>query len=273
MRKKILSLWFIIAVSTQQAFAMSVQQVADNAILRTQRESNYGRYTISTANGNTSTVWFLKYESDQYEWDFKLAVNNGYNLTQTGATGFIQHMDSMNDIWVATYNSGSLWVKERAKNILWSNIYKNFRMIWLDPSSDVPMTNTGASYPNTATGVVVWWNRTYTSIGSYNTLNDKTYTLWSSNDGYYRFKKWIAPYFRSETQLINYIEVQNRLIYTAPNGRRYGIFKMNNRYYFNRDEGSVSTLSRATTNDVKAYINQHNQSEPFCPMAKERKCY
>jgi hypothetical protein len=73
--------------------------------------------------------------------------------------------------------------------------------------------------------------------------------------------------------VIDYIEYQNRVIYTTPNGRKYGIYNIQWNYYFNRDEGSTSDLYFWNIEDVKAYLNQHNQASPWCTQAKERKCY
>jgi hypothetical protein len=63
------------------------------------------------------------------------------------------------------------------------------------------------------------------------------------------------------------------VIHTAPNGRKYGIFKVNSRYYFNRDEGSISVLSWVSLKDAMVYINQHNAQTAMCQIAKEWKCY
>ena len=266
MRKKILSLSVILIVSAQSTFALTLQQITDNAILRTQREANYGRYTIPTLNGNTSTIRFLIYETQWYEWDFKLLINNAYNVTQTGNTWFIQYLNAVNNTWLSTYYSWNAPVKERAKSIFWSNIYRNFLIVWNDPNSEVPP--------------VYSWNtiinppyRIYTSLGSYQTLNGKVYTLWQTQDLLYRFRQWSIYSFPSIPLLKNYIEKKNRIVYTAPNGRRYGIFIANGRYYFNRDNWSVSFLSRVSVNDTKAYINQHNQPKWWCPINSELRCY
>lgn len=260
----------IITLNIQWAFALTLQQITDNAILKTRREANYGRFTIDLPTWYTSTIQFLNYELEWYEWDFKLAVNNAYNITQTGSTWFMQQLSSINNTWLNTYYSGSLSSKERAKAKFWSNIYNNFVTVRNDPNSSAPTTNTNTYYPSNN------WNnsnRTYSSLWNYTTTNGKTYTLWQSNDWLYWYRQWSGKYFTTENALKTYVEVQNRMIYTAPNGRKYGIFKVNNRYYFNRDEWSISILSWVSFNDTVAYINQHNQPTAACQIAKERKCY
>ena len=99
-------------------------------------------------------------------------------------------------------------------------------------------------------------------MDTFTTTNGKTYIIWRSNDGLYWYRQNSGKAFTTETAVKTYVEVQNRVIYTAPNGRKYGIFKIGSRYYFNRDNGSISTLSWVSINDEKAYINQHNQPRP-----------
>lgn len=259
MRKKTLSVLVVFALSIQWVFALTVQQIADNAILRTRRENNYGRYTIDLPSWYTSTIQFLNYELEWYEWDFKLAVNSAYlQTTNTWNTGFIQYLDNLNANWQNSYYSWSLSSKERAKSKLLSNIYRNFLIVRNDPNSSAPDINTNYNYPNNNTTTSNGTTRTYNSLWNYTATNGKTYTIWQSNDWYYRYRQWSGKYFTSETAVKTYVEVQNRLIYTAPNGRRYWIFKISNRYYFNRDNWSISVLSWVSINDTKAYINQHN---------------
>ena len=126
---------------------MTLQQIADNAILWTKREANYGKFTIDLYNGYTSSIQFLNYELEAYEGDFKLTVNSIHNNTLTGSTGFIQAMDAQNITWLNTYYSGTASSKERAKSLLWSNIYRNFLKIWNDPNSQAPYANSGYTTP------------------------------------------------------------------------------------------------------------------------------
>lgn len=271
MWKKILSLVVASTLFIQSAFALTLQQVTDNAILLTKREPNYGRFTIDLPNGYTSSIQFLNYELEWYEWQFKLTVNTAYNNTLTWSTWFIQYMDTVNTDRLNTYNSWSVHPTIRAKSLLWTKMYKNFLKVRNDPNMDIPQTNTGYTNRNT------WWGtsstRTFTALGNYIATNGKTYTIWQSSDGLYRYYKWTGKSFTSQTACLTYVEVQNRIIHTAPNGRKYWIFKINTRYYFNRDEWSISELSWVSIEDVKAYINQHNQPLPQCQSAKERRCY
>jgi hypothetical protein len=114
--------------------------------------------------------------------------------------------------------------------------------------------------------------RTFSEITTYNTISGKWYTLRVSNDDLYRFNKAGRYGFNSQNQLINFLEQQNRIIYAAPNGRMYGIFKVDEGYRFNRDEWSISSLSWGALSDVKAYINQHNQPVANCERAQQRRC-
>lgn len=259
----------ILTLNIQWTFALTVQQIADNAILRTRRENNYGRFTIDLPTWYTSTIQFLNYELESYEGDFKLVVNNAYNATQTGNTGFIQYLSNVNNNWLTTYYSWTVSSKERAKALFWSNIYKNFVIVRNDPNSQAPSTNNNTYYPPINNNTT----RTYNSLGNYTATNGKTYTLWQSNDGLYWYRQGSGKYFTTESALKTYVEVQNRMIYTAPNGRKYGIFKINNRYYFNRDEWSISVLSWVSVKDTMVYINQHNAPTAACQTTKEWKCY
>jgi hypothetical protein len=271
MRKKTLFVFVIIALNIQWAFALTLQQITDNAIVKTRKEVNYGKFTIDLFNWYTSAIQFLNYEIEWYEWDFKLLVNNAYSSTQTGNTGFIQYLNTTNTNRLNTYNSGSVSSKERAKAKLWSNIYNNFVVARSDPNSSSPTTN----IPPITTGANTWTitTRTYISVWTITTSNGKSYTIWQSNDWLYRYYQGIWKSFNSENTAKTYVEIQNRIIYTAPNWRKYWIFKINNRYYFNRDEWSITILSWVSKNDAMAYINQHNQSSAECQTAKEWKCY
>jgi hypothetical protein len=142
-----------------------------------------------------------------------------------------------------------------------SYIYKNFITIregWVFTTPAPPVYNS---------------SRTFTKVQDYTTLNGKRYTIWKSNDKLYRYRQNSWSYFKTQSATIMFLEMQNRLIYTAPNQRRYGIFRIQWRFYFNRDEGSVSTLSRVTYEDTVAYINQHNQPVEGCEIVSERRCY
>lgn len=83
-----------------------------------------------------------------------------------------------------------------------------------------------------------------TFIQRYYTANGKAYSLWHS-DIYYMFSRGeseevvLSRRTNSLDELINYLEHQNRLIITAPNGRRYAIRKFNGVYKVNRDNGTI----------------------------------
>lgn len=273
MRKKTLFICIVFTLNIQWAFALTIQQIADNAILKTRREANYGRFTIDLYNWNTSTIQFLNYELEGYEWDFKLVVNNAYNTTQTGNTGFLQYLSNVNVNWLSTYSNGSGSSKERAKAKFWSNIYNNFVIIRNDPNSSAPATNNNTNSNTSTNNNTNNSTRTYSSLWNYTVSNGKTYTIWQSNDWLYWYRQNSWKSFTTENAAKIYIEVQNRLVYTAPNGRKYGIFKVNNRYYFNRDEWSISILSWVSLKDTMVYINQHNIPTAACQIAKEWKCY
>lgn len=270
MQKKILSLLVSIIFFTQSTFALTLLEITNNAILLTKNEPNYGKFTIDLPSWFTSSIQFLPFELEWFEREFLLVVNNTYNTTLTWSSWFIQQMNAINSNWLITYTNNAVAAKDRAKAKLWSNIYTNFLKVRNNSITIIPTTNQWTTNQWTTTSNN---NRTYSSVANYTASNWKSYTIRQSNDWYYRYRQWAWKFFRSMESCINYVEVQNRITYTAPNQRRYGIFRFNNRYYFNRDEWSISLLSWITIDDTIAYINQHNQSTNICSKVKERKCY
>ncbi len=253
----------------------------DEAIKLTKAAGDYGKASISQPNGNTTIIWFQSYEITQLEGDFKRLVDNYRTDAQKGNTGFTLALQTKDLEWQSKIYSGSIDVKERAKSIFNDRLYQSYINLRNNPSRQNSNTTTTTtttittSSTGTQTTSTITTNnntRTFTKHSTYSTASGKTYTIWKSSDNRYRFNQYASNGFQNLTDLKNYLEYQNRIIYQAPNGRMYGIFKQNNRFYFNRDEGSISNLSRATLEDTKAYINQHNLALPECPRAKEWKC-
>lgn len=254
----------------------------DEAIKLTKAAGDYGKASISQPNGNTTIIWFQPYEITQLEGDFKRLVDNYRTDAQKGNTGFTLALQTKDLEWQSKMYSGSIDVKERAKSIFNDRLYQSYINLRNNPSrqnsntsttttTTTTTTNTAGSQ-TTSTATTTYGTRTFTKHSTYSTASGKTYTIWKSSDNRYRFNQYASNGFQNLTDIKNYLEYQNRIIYQAPNWRMYGIFKQNNRFYFNRDEGSISNLSRATLEDTKAYINQHNLALPECPRAKEWKC-
>ncbi len=237
-----------------------VQDKARRAIEQTRYMDGYGIYTLPSKTATSTTVWLLDYEVKQFEADFVLLITNTYKASPNN-NAFLTTLALENTNWENRFLDTTIAWRERAKNKMRSYIYKNFLTIWngwVFTTPAPPVYNPG---------------RTFTEIQDYTTLNGKRYTIRKSNDNLYRFRKNDGRYFKTLSAVTMYIEIQNRTIYTAPNQRRYGIFRIQWRFYFNRDEWSVSTLSRRTYNDTIAYINQHNQPVPWCEIVSERRCY
>lgn len=145
-------------------------------------------------------------------------------------------------------------------------------------NTDIHGCVTSAGYSRDATLQSCVYNTpqptlTYTRVELYTTVIGKEYTIRRTSENKYQFRKDTSYGFKTLSQLKNFLEQQNRILYMAPNGRMYGIFLSDGVYYFNRDEGSISTNSWANLSDVKAYINQHNQPRAGCTHASNRKCY
>jgi asparagine N-glycosylation enzyme membrane subunit Stt3 len=70
---------------SQSAFALTLQQISDEAISRTKRQVGYGTYTLNTNNGST-TVRLQKNESEQFEGEFRSAINSADTYTKAANT-------------------------------------------------------------------------------------------------------------------------------------------------------------------------------------------
>jgi hypothetical protein len=179
---------------------------------------------------------------------------------------------------LAQMSSGALSTKERAKAVFRDKLYTSLRTIRGDPTAPgsvvttvttgttttqsgvtTTTTTTTTTKPTTPSNTVP--TSTYALIQNYTTLNGTEYGIRRTTSGTYTFRKGDrnASGFTTLTQITNFLERQNRIIYTAPNGREYGIFISDDVFYFNRDEGSISTNSWKNQADVEAYIDQHNQ--------------
>jgi hypothetical protein len=101
---------------------------------------------------------------------------------------------------------------------MFSDIYENFLIVWNNPSSTV----TFSSSSNTTNSI----GRTYSLYGTHKTLNGNQYSIRKSSDNLFWIYKDKRPYFKSHSMVIDYIEYQNRVIYTTPNGRKYGIYNI-----------------------------------------------
>ncbi len=91
-------------------------------------------------------------------------------------------------------------------------------------------------------------------------MNGKSYTLRETPYFYY-FSRGnsdeivVQRRARSLTDLVNYIEYQNRLIAIAPNGRYYAIRKHDALFKINRDNGSVLTTNFTSVNEAKQMLD------------------
>ena len=290
MRKKILSFVVVAAISFNSAFAYTHMETVDEAIRLTKAAGNYDTVSLAMPGGNTSTIWFQKYELEQMEGDFRRLVDRTRTQAQLWYTWFLLWLQTEDQIWLNKIYSGSIGAKERAISFFNDRLYQSYITTRNSPSrqNSNNATTTTVTTTTTANGTTVinttstnnpnnttyqTPNRTFTLYRTYTTASNKSYKIWTSSDNRYRFNTSASNGFRTFNDVVNYLEYQNRIIYQAPNSRMYGIFKRNNKFYFNRDEGSISDNSRASVADVKAYINQHNLALPECPQAKEWKCY
>ena len=133
MRKKILFLSFFLfctfVLPTQDVFALTVLEVADSAIAKTKKQTNYWTYSIPTDKG-TTTIWFLPYEKEDYESEFKLTVKRIYDSTVVWNVSFSTKLDEKNQERISIYQNLTGGAKERAKNALLISIYENFTLFW-----------------------------------------------------------------------------------------------------------------------------------------------
>ncbi len=286
MRKKILSFIVIATIGFNSAFAYTQMETVDEAIKLTKAAGDYGKISLALPSGNTNTVWLLEYETTQLEGTFKRFINDSRDMSQRGYTWFTLALQTQDQVWINNIYSGSAGTKIRAQSVFLDRLYQSFVTLRNNPSrpQDVSYNNNNNTTiiipPTTNNWTYVTPNNwtyinpnTYTVYTTYQTASNKSYNIWRSQDGRYRFNTRASNGFRTTADLQNYLEYQNRIIYQAPNGRMYGIWKRNNRFYFNRDEGSISNNSRYSVSDVKSYLNQHNQPIAWCLQASAWRCY
>jgi hypothetical protein len=274
MRKKILlisAMAWLFTVNTAFANTNLAHETAVTAIQLTKDAGDYGRFSIPVSISQTTTVRMLPYQLEELESQFIIQVDDFWAKAQTSNTGFIQYLQLEDQKRVAIAQSGAAWADVRAKYMLWDRFYISFMQVWNNINADnyiPPKVIINPPLNNPILPAI----RTFYEIKTYNTISGKSYTLRRSSDNLYWFNQSSRYGFNSQNQLINFLEQQNRIIYAAPNWRMYGIFKVDGGYRFNRDEWSISTLSWWSLNDVKTYINQHNQPIKSCQRAQERKC-
>ncbi len=265
---------FSIAQATWQPF----QQLADYAIqLTKQATSSYGTYTIpnaSTISGTTITLNASNILAT--EQDFKNQVNIARTnwFATWSYTGFLNTLAQRNTITKATINNSWLDSTKRATAMLSDNFYNNYILLRNNPKFNtgkmwvwIPVVSWSTA-TNWTTGLV-FSGLVYSPISWYQTLWGKKYFTWSTQDGRFWFstlnnkndirKSW----FKDLQSLYNHLEFQNRIMYLAPNSRKYAIFKQNIAFSFvirfRRDNWTISENRWETIEDAKAYINQHNQ--------------
>lgn len=281
MLKKTLSFLVVIGITFTMSInsvfaALSYKEVADKAILLAKSTGTYNQYTVVMSWNNNSTIWFQSYEIDQLEWAFKIEIENLWTQAQTGNTWFITYVETKQTDWNKKAYDTANSVKTRAMAMFMDKLYTSYVTIWNNPDTSIRSWTGSATIKTGSNNWSQWLHAqelVYTQQKTYQTASNKSYTVQKSQDGRYWFNTRSAYGFKTLATLYNYLEYQNRIIYKAPNGRMYGVFKQNNKFYFNRDEWSVSTNSWVSVEDVKAYINQHNQPVPWCTVAKEWRCY
>lgn len=268
---------------TAQAATYPYQQLATYAIqLTKQATTGYGTYEIPATSSTAATMVYLR-DSDilTAENNFKNAVNSAWNTWYTTSwyTGFLANLANRNQTQINTIQNWQLDIATRWHAMLSSDFYKNYITLWNNPK----FNNGNMAWTRTSTSATTtYWTRTsgsvFTPVKTYTTTSQKIYYIWSSQDDRYWFsrlnniKDMREYWFRDLPTLYNYVEYQNRIIYTAPNSRKYGIFKYDYAYRFSRDEGSISDNEWMSVTDVQAYINQHNQPVEWCTVVKERHC-
>lgn len=254
------------------------QQLADYAIQYTKQSTNYGLYTPSN---QTQTIQLTSTNITSAESEFRNQINSSWSLWYPNwwNNGFLANLATRNNLQTTTANNIQLDIQTRAKAMLHNDFYKNYLLLWNNPKFNTGNMGTAVTTTTTTTQTTTTASKNLTPHYSYQTTSKKTYFIRKSEDWYYWFSSQNIPTtintnykFRNTTELYNFLDFQNRIIYTAPNQRRYGIFWYNESYRFSRDEWSVSNNYRSTVNDVKAYIDQHNLPLSWCSVVKERKC-
>ncbi len=276
MRKRVLllsAMAWLFTVNAAFADTNIAHETATTAIQLTKDAGDYGRFSIPTSISQTTTVRMLPYQTSELEAQFIIKVDDLWTKAWTSNTGFLQALQAEDQTRVSIAQSGDARADVRAKNMLLDKFYISFMQVWNNINAGHYTPPGIIVTPPPLNNPILPVVRTFSQIGSYTTISGKWYTLRRSNDNLYWFNQASRYGFNTQNQLINFLEQQNRIIYAAPNGRMYGIFKVDGEYRFNRDEGSISALSRSSASDVKAYINQHNQPVQNCEVAHERRCH
>lgn len=266
------------STSITHAATQPYQQLADYAIQLTKQSTiAYGTYTITTGSSNTGIAVVL--DSAKIlatEQDFKYQVNVARTnwFSTWSYTGFLNKLEAWNATSKIIVNNTWLDLNTRAAAMLSDDLYTSYILLRNNPKFNdgtmwvrAPLVSWNTS-TNWSTGIV-FSGLVYSPISWYQTLWGKKYFTWSTQDGRFWFsalnnkndirKMW----FKDIQSLYNHLEFQNRIIYIAPNSRRYAIFKQNNALSFvirfRRDNWTISENQWETIEDTKAYINQHNQ--------------
>lgn len=89
-----------------------------------------------------------------------------------------------------------------------------------------------------------WTSNSFTYLDTYYTLNGRLYTI-RQNNQIFSFSRGNSTNVVSERHartlqwILNYLDYQNRLVFVAPNGKRYGIRRYNNYVKINRSNGTI----------------------------------
>lgn len=263
-----------VSAATISPAPQAYQTLANYAIqLSKQATSVYGEYTLTHPNAQSTTITLTERDILATETSFKNQINTSwhYGFSSGWNSGFLADLAKWNQAESNTANNTALSDTVRATAMLSNDLYKNYLLLWNNPKFNSAVL---ATKPTT----VITTNPTsptttgLTQYSTYKTTSWKIYTIWKTSDGRYLYKETGWYSFTNLWALYDFLEYQNRIIYTAPNGRRYGIFKYNIAYRFNRDDGSMSTNKRISVEDVKAYINQHNQPVAWCTKVYQWRC-
>lgn len=279
------------SASITHAATQPYQQLADYAIqLTKQANISYGTYTITSTSSNTGSAITLNSTTIlATEEDFKNQINIARTnwFSTWSYTGFLNKLAEWNTTTKSIANNTQLDSTKRATAMLSDDFYKNYILLRNNPKfntgtmwvrvSNSCWNNTTNCLPNSISSGL-----TFSPLSWYQTLSEKKYFTWTSQDDRYRFSALNNSSdirkkgFRDLSTMYNFLEYQNRIIYIAPNSRKYGIFKQNNAssfgIRFSRDEWSISENEWANIADAKAYINQNNQPLTWCSVVKEWKC-
>ena len=235
--------------------------VATSAINRVKKTQDYWKFTLDMPQNMTSTLWIAPYKLDMFESQFQIAVNNDRTLAPNGNAGFIQYLQNDDKNWLLKSQDSNLDPEERIKYMIRDRFYIRFMQVRNNPSvvNIVQTTTSPSTYYTTTTTNTTNQTRTFVKVNTYTTVSGKSYIIRKSTDNLYRFNQTWRYWFSSRWLVTNFLDQQNRIIYTAPNGRRYGIFRINWDYHFNRDNGSVSSKYRSSITETEQYIDQHNK--------------